>query len=285
MNSINLINDSSILNSNFIKELPAKEGAKWGNLQVTWKEKIEGREETIDHIYQFTKNRENGDLYLDCTKGKIWTKFLLHIVLEPIILTGKIVFHGTGLATISGLYQEIQQIKEEEQEQEQSISLKTKVIRCLTVIGKTGVDIVRIPVYGLAMEVVAIASLIIGPFAPKEILYEMRNIAGKIDLALHRGDKTNPWIIFRCFQSIGNIDMEWNTHYEDTLYGDEGVEDTSCEDNGVNNLNHFLINLARAQIRFRRTSRALFNCYKGIPLALFPEGKKYVSSTVLLPGK
>jgi hypothetical protein len=123
------------------------------------------------------------------------------------------------------------------------------------------VDIVRTPLYTTAMLVVTVSAVIIGPFAPHK-LYDLRALAGRLEIALNRG-QDSLWNLAPCFQPIDNL-MEihhQNKKKADTEYDDEATLQ------GCNNL-------ARSYIKFRRENRNIFNdC--GM---LLPEGKVYISA-------
>lgn len=251
--------------------------SKWHGLEVTWTEIRSESPERLEHIYQFIMNNETKDLYLDCTKGKIWVKCVAYTILQPIILTIKTIYHGLIVTAFYEMYTELQKMNHEEKESQTVIPWKDKTVRCLKTGGLSLVDIVRTPIYGTALLLIAVAGVIIGPFASKEFLYEIRAAAGKTELILCREKSTehaganNNWILFRCFHTLNNLDTinKRDSTKTDTDYG-----------NAKNSTEKGLVNLASSVIRFRRTEHCPFNTYKGIPCRLFPKNESYVSSNV-----
>jgi hypothetical protein len=76
------------------------------------------------------------------------------------------------------------------------------------------VDVLRTPLYSLAMEVIGIVGLITSVFYPPSV-YKAREIIGKLEILLYRLDEENddyefaersiiPFL-FGCFGSMGNI--------------------------------------------------------------------------------
>lgn len=276
----------AILN-NVIQESPT---SKWGGLEVNWNEDITKKDKTINHVFRFTVNRNTGDFYLDCDKRKLTLKFSLYAVLQPLIFSVKTVYHLLLPISIPyEIFREVQKIKLKEAQLSQKIASSEKAKRIVKVVVWNVASIVITPGCAAVSAIIGIAGAIIGPFAPKRFLYELRATAGKVERFTHRGDKNSIWIIYKCFQPVQNISTieklglchqsgkEYkvgkdpkggntfpNTH-QDTLY----QKDITNEERGM-------INLARAMISFRRTKRALFNdC-----MQLFPQEKEYISSYV-----
>lgn len=100
-------------------------------------------------------------------------------------------------------------------------------------------DIIRTPLYTIAMTIVHLAAVCIGLFAPHK-LYDLRELAGRLENALNRGED-NWWTLAPCFQPIGNLMNIHKAKYqkEDTEYEEEPVL-------------HGFNNLARAYIRNKR---------------------------------
>jgi hypothetical protein len=236
------------------------EGQKWGRVICKWEEKPSEVNQTITqnitHTYAAAINLKNGDIYLDCRKRKIWAKCALYSLVQPIILTAKTVYHLLLPVSIPlEIYKTVQAARKENPE----ISKKELAKRCFIQVGKNFADIVRTPAYAVALTVIGIAGVIIGPLAPKT-LYDIRATAGKMEKSLHWGDDTSPWILFKCFQPISNLmtigKEEWTRFNNATVYlkGKNDEESTTL---------YGLTNLARALIQFRRDHRAIFNdCFQ-----------------------
>jgi hypothetical protein len=260
--------------SEFMQEhIKATENSRWGRVLCNWKEEkqIKGQDPSIidhiDHFYAATVNLKNADIYLDCRPRKIWAKFSLYSILQPIVLTAKTFYHLILPISIPCIiYKTIQDAKKEEKK----VSGKELTNRIFKQIGKNILDIGRTPLYAIALTVIGISAVIIGPLAPK-ILHDMRKTAGNIEKSLNWGNADSAWILFKCFQPVDNIMTidQWDRTYIDTSYHDENEKDASI----LNGLSNF----ARAQIKFRREHPALFNdC-----LQKYPEDKPYISAHLM----
>lgn len=240
------------------------ENSRWGRVISNWNEERTGSNQTLEHIYTPAINLKNGDIYLDCGARKIWAKCCLYSILQPIVLTVKTVYHLFLPFSIPyTIYKTVQAAKNEENKISEAELMK-KIIK---EVGKNLVDMVRTPLYAIAITIVGIAGVIIGPFAPK-LLYDIRITAGKLDKSLN-WDENSPWILFRCFQPIDNLMTidQWDREYKDTAYLKENEKDDP--------ILLGLTNYSRAQIKFRRDNHALFNdcCQK------YPQDKPFVSKS------
>lgn len=263
--------------------------SKWGGLEVHWNELVRSKE--IDHIYRFTVNRDTGDLYLDCNKQKLTLKFALYTVLQPIVLSAKTVYHLLLPISIPyEIFRECQKIKAEDARSQVKMKNPEKAKRVFKAVAWSVANIVVTPGCAAVSAIIGVAGVIIGPFAPKRFLYDLRATAGKVEMFLHGGDKKSKWIVFACFQPISHISKmeEWGLKHKDqsgqwvrgahedarlthphTLSDTKYADDISDEQRG-------LTNLARGLIEFRRTTRALFNSC----MLLLPREKQYLSSYI-----
>lgn len=73
---------------------------------------------------------------------------------------------------------------------------------CAINVGKSLLDIVRTPLYGLALTIIAIAGVIISYVKP-EWIHEIRKIHGKVELQLCWGKKEK--CLVQCFQPMENL--------------------------------------------------------------------------------
>jgi hypothetical protein len=111
-------------------------------------------------------------------------------------------------------------------------------------------DIVRTPLYGVAMTIVNLTALIFGLLAP-ETLYDFREVTGKLVQSLYR-KKDFVDDLFACFQPLTNlkdIGKEW---------GEEGKKDTKYPHKVSKELKG-MINFSRSQIKYRRENYSPFN--------------------------
>lgn len=249
------------------KHIVESEGSRWGRVICIWTEKRKesGKITTIEHTYAAAINLKKGDIYLDCRKRKVWAKCCLYSLIQPLVLTVKTVYHL--LLPVSIPYEIYKTVKAARKET-QKVPGKELTKRIVKQIGKNLADTVRTPLYGMALTIIGIAGVVIGPLAPK-ILYDIRVTAGKVEKALNWGNENSPWILFKCFQPCDNLMKmyEWSRQNKDTEYLKENEKDDATL--------HGLTNFARAQIIFRRNNKALFNdCLKK-----YPEDKPYTSQS------
>jgi hypothetical protein len=105
-------------------------------------------------------------------------------------------------------------------------------------------------VYGLAMVIVGIAALIVGPLAPKSLFY-FREAEGKMIQSLYWTNNTVYDDLFACFQPFERLDKIDNRgireHDDDTIYKEKATD----YEKGISNFtrNHIL-NLRRNHIFF-----------------------------------
>lgn len=264
MNSANFTEWKQKLPDLVQNQIIEQPGSKWGRVICVWKEKKETS--AMEHLYAVTINLQNGDIYLDCRPRKIWAKCCLYTVIQPILLTAKTIYHMLlPFSTAVAIYQTVQAAKQEETK----ISAKELSKRIVVAIAKNVADIFRTPVYALALTIVTLAALIIGPLAPKS-LFHFRMALGNMEKSLYWGNGDSAWILFKCFQPVENLMTvdQWNRRQPDTEY----LHEHGQENPTMNGLTNF----ARAQVQFRRHNNALFNdC-----LHKFPENKAYISAAL-----
>lgn len=237
------------------------ETSKWGRIICKWNEKKTNHE----HIYSALINLQTGDIFLDCTKKKIYAKFIAHTALRPFHIAFKTLYHLAIPISIPHLvFQTISEGKKEK------LSNKEIAKNCLDRTVKSLADIVRTPAYGVALAVVSVAALIIGPLNIKgATLYDLREIAGHLVQALYRNGPEASTDLFICFQAIKNLktiesnyfnNPEWNN----TIYPPNASDPKKG-----------LIDFASANIHFRRNHYAIFNN----PFGKLDPKVKYVSAS------
>jgi len=219
---------------------PDGEASGWGRVYAKWHEKHDGID--LTHICAFTLDLHSGELYLDCTKRKIWTKCLCLTAGRLFFGLTKTVYHlalpisipfEILKAVIAGI---------EHQDSAKTIAQNAAIKVC-----HNAADIFRTPIYSVVLTIIALAGVIIGPFAPCK-LYDLRALAGRIENALNRGEES--WTLAPCFQPIEDITSIETLIYSksDTVYDQEA---------GLHRLN----NLARAYVGHRRAVRNPFDDY------------------------
>src|SRR5262249_48211820 len=140
-----------------------------------WKEKGTG----FTHIYAPVVNIQTGEIYLDCSKKKIYAKIVIQTLLRPFLSVIKTAYHlAIPISIIHIIYTTIQERKK--YDRREACILENCIKNSL----KSIADIVRTPVYGVAIIIVGIAIIIIGPFAPNT-LYTSREILGKLMKSLY----------------------------------------------------------------------------------------------------
>lgn len=240
----------------FIKDYlfyPKNEEGRWARVRAEWKEK-KANERSLLHLCAFTIDLETGNLYTDCSKLKIWVKCVLLCLGRPYFGLLKTVYHlilpfSIPVEIFKAVIKGIQQ----EQSSDQIFSSTWRHIK------HSIADIIRTPVYTVAMTVIMIAATIIGPFAPSK-LYDWRELAGCLESRLNREEER--LTVAPCFQPIGNLmNLDQDRYYEkaDTEYEDEPTL-------------HGLNNLARSYVRFHRENCDPFHCGR-----LQSEKQPYVS--------
>jgi hypothetical protein len=239
------------------------ENSKWGRVVCQWKERKEdGR--VITHIYTSLINLEPGkhfgEIYLDCSKKKIYTKFIVHLAIRPFLIVLKTLYHAAiPLSLIHIVASTIfKGIKKEE--------AKTIALDCLKESAKSLADIFRTPAYGVAMIAVSVAALIIGPFAPRT-LYTFREMIGRLVQSLHRSNKPVK-DLFICFQYLQKL-QKINS-YPGYDFEDDTINAPRASEHAIG-LNEW----AKAQVKYRRDHYAIFNNSFG---KLDPEAR-YVSAS------
>lgn len=237
MNIQQFLNEHSELEL-FIVETEGQ-GNKWGRLVCHWHE----TKTNFDHILTPLINLQTGDIYLDCSKKKIYAKFITHLILRPFHIAFKTLYHlAFPISFPYIVYTTIAKGKEEEQDKKEIAQ------HCLKNCVKSLADIVRTPLYGIAMVIINVAALIIGPLAPKT-LYDFREMTGKLIQFLSWQEEFVEEDIFPCFQSLINLQHinEWGLReHKDTNYSVNANEYVKG-----------LSNFARSQIKFRKERTTL----------------------------
>jgi hypothetical protein len=248
------------------KYVVQEEGPRWGRVMCIWQEVKPGQSK-VQHIYAASIDLQNGDIYLDCRKRKLWVKCCLYSLVQPIFFTVKTVYHLLlPISVPFEIYHTLQTARK--QQKVTGIMLTKKIFKN---IGKNIADIVRTPLYALVLTMVGIAGVLIGPLAPKT-LYHIRMTIGKLERSLNWGVEHNSWNLFRCLHRIDNltkIDWRYVHDYDNTEY----IHDN--ESKKIEQTLHGLTNLAYLLINFRRENSRLFNdCFR-----TYPMNKPYISAS------
>jgi hypothetical protein len=235
------------LENPLIEELffyPEGKDFRYGRIAAKWVERKE--EKDLTHICAFAFDFYNGDILEDCRKRKIWIKCLLLNMGYPLAGFNKTLYHA--LLPLSIPVEIFKGVQEGIQHNDAPKQIAAKVLRNMA---RNIADIIRTPLYTIALTIVTLSATIIGIFAPRK-LYQLRALAGRIELTLNWGDKESPWILANCFQPIFNI-QEIHLHF------DKNNGDTFYEIDNPNRRS--LNNLARAYVNYWRRNRNPFNNY------------------------
>lgn len=201
------------------------------------------------HIYSFTANLDTGDFFMDCRLRKIYAKCALLTVFRPIhTIIGKTVYHILGI----GIAQEVLKWRRKKQ----------TGTDCLWHVGRELVDILRTPLYGVALTVMHVAGVIFGLIYPPS-LYRIREVAGRIELSLNWGNRFSEWVLAFCFTPLGNLATVHNRIGTGTP-------------NAAKHTYSALIRSIQGEVATRQEDRLLFNdCGR-----LLPKEERYISAAI-----
>ncbi len=226
--------------------------SKWAHITCHWKEiskKEGGVVQYIDRKYPATINCESEKIYVSDKKLELVIKFCALIPGTSYYLLAKTIYHLLfPLSLAHQIYQTVKEVKAEKAEaikngREAPNDLRSRIGK---VILNNFIDIVRTPLYAVALTVVAIASLILAPIRP-EILYEGRVIYGELLISLNRGNKNSLWTIAPCMQPLAALKKNEEKKFyvkADTFY--DGEPGTKA---------HALNNLARRHLNLENKER------------------------------
>lgn len=182
------------------------------------------------HTYAHTVDTETGDIFLDCRRRKIFAKQLTFCFLRPLYTVAATAFHLLG----GGIIKAVIEGKNKGEKDEEILK------RCVYSIQ----DIVRTPLYGLAMTATHIAGVILALISPNS-LYHTRKLAGRLEMQWLRmetfddREKASLLPIGPCFMPLMQLHRSTPESLED---------------------------FAAKQLHFRRNHRTPFNrCYRLIP--------------------
>lgn len=218
-----------------------KETKKWGKIICVWDE-VKNDGQNLHHIYSATINLNNGDLYLDCRRRKIWAKCAVLTIGQPIKIAIKTGYHLSMIPVAKEIFKTLK-------------GKQTKKELCINC-AKSLADTVRTPLYGVALTITSLAAMIAIPFRPN-LAYDFREAYGKIEQSLHWGVKHDKGTLSLCFQPIFNIDSNKSHYAMDKNYAD--TEYPEILDPESEMLHRRLANYSRSLILFRRNHRNLFN--------------------------
>lgn len=221
---------------------------KWGRVKAEWMEwddpvrKITYR----THTFSLSINRETGEFYDDCTKKKVYAKMIAFTLTRPFIVFANTLYYACFPVAMTLAYRnarkEINKSKDQLEESEISARCRQAAFEALA-------DVVRTPLYGIAMTVVSATALIIGPFAPKK-LYDFREMENQLLRKYYRIPDGYVPDLFQCFISH-NLQSE-------ELY--KGIKRDTNYLNPYSDVDRGMTNYARAWIlHYRENTSVCFN--------------------------
>lgn len=229
--------------------------SKWVPLAMHWKEKQEGGKE-LHHVYRPVLNTETGEIFTDNKISHVGKKCMMLIAVRPIHATIKTLYHL--ILPISIPREFVLAWKKEAQIQGANRNILHLIGAGMLGSVRSVLDILRTPLYGIELFFCAVIGAVLGMMGSDKV-YDLRAIAGDIELELLWGNKESGWMRAPCFQPMAyleNFDTDWGTKtHADTNY--EGLSPRERAD----------ANLARAVFK-RRRNRG-FYCVRspqGVPL-------------------
>lgn len=214
----------------------------------------------LHHEYYATINTKTGDLYFDCRKRKIMAKHLSLLIGRPIHACVKTLWHASIIAPLAC---ELFKLAKGKQVGKEIVEYTWQEVAKHT--WQSLQDIVRTPLYGLAMTATSLAGVLLGCIAPNT-LYKTREIAGRLERAMLRIDDIHDeyprlWLLTPCFNPISNLFKDRGKHME---FSKSAVR-------------HHLIDFAHTRVNNRRSCRTIFNdCGRLLPW----NGKAYKSAAL-----
>lgn len=203
----------------------------------------------LKHELHSCLNTDTGEIYIDCRRRKIFAKHLALAIGRPLHTVMKTLWH---VSLIGPLALEVYKVMQEKQTWK---DLRQNTIKSLA-------DIVRTPLYGVAMTLTHLAGIVLGVVAPNT-LYETRALAGKLERDMLRVNyiykADGMWLLSPCFSPMKNI-----LSYKSGEYLERSPEE----------MDKMLTGFAAANIRFRQKHAVIFNgCGR-----LWPKDQAYISS-------
>lgn len=237
--------------------------SQWANLKVIWQEKVDLASEsslpvkgqkTLQHIYTPVLDlaSEKGDLYLDCSNKKIYSKICVNLLYRIFTIVAKtlyaLILPLSLTITVCKTLQQYKKLIDEQTLGGHQVKLDQRKVarKCLNNCLRTIQSIVRTPMYEIALLGLSLAAMGVGIFCPGKLL-DFRKIIGKV---IKRNERhTKKYHVspindhFMCFSPVYSLKKakDWkHKSKRDTRYLSK------------NNLNRGLINFCRSQILYRR---------------------------------
>lgn len=222
----------------------------WVELKATWKHLItvknEAREEKRISKHKYTyvvkcDGKGNGKIYNNDEKETLAIKLGALSIGTPLFYAFKTLYHT--LLPISLTHQIYKTVKDFNKEVKDCAELKLQAPkdlakRVVKVIVKSLIDIVKTPLYLVALTVIALSCLVLSAISTK-FLYRGREAYGEVMDSLNWNNRRSIWTLAPCMLNLGTLDrIAKQRAYEmpDTVY--DGEKGTVIH--GLNNLTRSL---------------------------------------------
>lgn len=183
--------------------------SKWGQLRCHWTQKTS--KGLKDNQFLAVINFKSKKIYIDDEKPILAGKITGLILGTPILyMIAKTAYHILfPLSLAHQIYRTVEDAKAPfddtlgERKKVEHVETKDLALRIIKVIAKNFLDIIRTPLYSLAMTIVAIATMILAPFNT-DLLYEGRALYGDLLVSSNWGEKEN--VIFPiCMMPLADL--------------------------------------------------------------------------------
>ncbi len=187
--------------------------SKWAKLICRWKKKIQTPEgmEIVPKKLKTVINCKTEKVYLGDSKKVIAAKFSELSLATPVFMTVKTIYHlFFPLSLPYQIYITMHEMKKLEAlavKKGQEPPPRDLASRVARVILRNFIDIVKTPLYMVAMTVVAVSTLILAAIKP-QILYEGRVLYGEMLMSLNWGEKKTLWTLALCMQPLADLKNE-----------------------------------------------------------------------------
>ncbi len=253
------------------KDLQSKEkgSSNWLRVNCIWEERSEGTQ-TKKHTYCLILDNTNGNLYLDVSQKKLVVKFLTLSLIRVFHATLKIFYHiALPISIPIEIFKAYSQAASEAKEKSVSITYSRVAYLAIRNVSRSILDIVRTPLYNIAMIFLMLAGI---PSSPN-YRYEIMKIVGLMEINLTWANSSDPlhsrisfWTLAGCLQPMANLqDFGCNpdpSRHPDTKYENQVSKGDKFIDLKIRN---DLANFARSQIVYLREGKRLFEGCQQLP--------------------
>lgn len=195
---------------NLQKHIIPTNNSRWGYLICEWHEK-KSNGKILDHRYAACVDLENYTWFIDCSPLKIFMKCTGQLLVRPFHILLKTIYH------LSLLHIGINAFK--------TLCRKQSLEKCLQNSVRSICDIVRTPLFGLALIITSIGALCFGAIK-HDSLYASRDLLGKIEQMSNWGEIHTFDTLGECFQArpLSMIERYDDQNFGDTIYTDDPFE-------------------------------------------------------------